>query len=879
MKKRVLSLFLVLAMLLSLVTVTTATVTAAETATPSPVTKVDQPAHVSVAVGATVEIDGVTYTGINDLSELSVAGNYILTGDITVSASANVNTGTAPNGYDSSNDSYAIYGVAAGTQLHGNGYSIIDATTGDVEFASLFALWYGDGSTIVFSNLLIKDATVNECVFFVNPNTVAIFDNVDVDGCSINLRGFTAKNTVTNNAIGIFDSIIDGTVTIRNCDVSGTVGKDGVKYNAGTATNAWGSFVGYVKSGSVTIENCTNTATMLNGDVTIGGFVGEVNGGVCMIQNSLSNLSGMTGGTRIGGFMGKTSGGTTTIENCTNQSNMTAMSNTCSGFIADVAGGVANITNCINEGSVSTASSSATDYKYRGGFVGRITSSGTANITGCINKGTITSEDATGNGSQGIGGIVGYMNNTSTASLTNCVNEGRVQSAHSYIGGIFGWMNGSGACTITGCVNYGTVKSTLSDSAVAGGIIGNCNGNQGGSNTGKEILVSKCFNYGAIEAVEMAGGITGGCSGYGSHWRVSECVNYGTVTTDNSSGGIAGQLGGNANSKGTIEKCVNYGTLTSKGNIGGIVGEGSPSAAAKVTQCLNAGTLVKTDSGDSVGGIYGYLGTVNLTISDCVDIGVMTFSDTSYTNGRLGGILGGGTYDHDGDSTTAKIAIPVVINNCHSYATIPSCSINLSGTIYGEANLTTDDKCTYLSTLNKLTANGSSTSVDAATAASTLNNLVLENTGTEAEPTWVNWSGLYFTADADGSIDIANPQLVAVQETGTGTVRFIMGIENYEIYDNSKTSLNVTVTVNGKSHTESCHYVYTQIIGDGETYTPSDFGSNYLYALTIDGVPTSGTIVFTVTPSAVIGGTTYTGGSYEVTYTDGEYISAVRVAA
>ncbi|MEE1115706.1 MAG: lysine--tRNA ligase [Clostridia bacterium] len=70
-----------------------------------------------------------------------------------------------------------------------------------------------------------------------------------------------------------------------------------------------------------------------------------------------------------------------------------------------------------------------------------------------------------------------------------------------------------------------------------------------------------------------------------------------------------------------------------------------------------------------------------------------------------------------------------------------------------------------------------------------------------------------------------------------------------------------------------------KLIGNTDTgvveYTKENLDGEYIYALTIKGVPTTGTVTFNVTTYGIVDGVEIVGETYVVTYTDGVYVGTV----
>ena len=85
-----------------------------------------------------------------------------------------------------------------------------------------------------------------------------------------------------------------------------------------------------------------------------------------------------------------------------------------------------------------------------------------------------------------------------------------------------------------------------------------------------------------------------------------------------------------------------------------------------------------------------------------------------------------------------------------------------------------------------------------------------------------------------------------------------------------------------KSWTQETTTVYSSLIGNTATgveiYDETNLHGQYIYALTIKGVPTTGTVTFNVKTYGIVDGVEVVGKTYAVTYTDGRYVDTVVIA-
>lgn len=144
--------------------------------------------------------------------------------------------------------------------------------------------------------------------------------------------------------------------------------------------------------------------------------------------------------------------------------------------------------------------------------------------------------------------------------------------------------------------------------------------------------------------------------------------------------------------------------------------------------------------------------------------------------------------------------------------------------------------------------------------------------------------------DTEADVNTNGFKLVGVQDTDPAAekinVRFVGVVDQPE--DFQKIGIKVTAYLNGEKHKDfdiATTEVYKAITGSANgvnsTITAEELGGEYVYALTIKGVPASGTVTFEVTPYTVdvndsSNVTDYA--TYEVVYQNGEYVSGTKAA-
>ena len=207
--------------------------------------------------------------------------------------------------------------------------------------------------------------------------------------------------------------------------------------------------------------------------------------------------------------------------------------------------------------------------------------------------------------------------------------------------GLFGYSKGltiknvilDSSCSFTSSYDSGAVYF--------GGIIGNCNTNNGPCTIENSVNMGSVAFSGDISGnVLYLGGIAGYLSSSSSSSHVSimkNCANYGDVTHSGESkdsyiGGVVGQSYGSSASKRVhIYNCINHGTITHKGTssnslrLGGIVGYAY--RYVTIENCVSGGKIssLTTASGDN------YIGSIIGDVSSDTSINYCYFtSDMGY---------------------------------------------------------------------------------------------------------------------------------------------------------------------------------------------------------------------------------------------------------
>lgn len=472
-----------------------------------------------------------------------------------------------------------------------------------------------------------------------------------VNGARIqNLTVNVTNNAGATSAAGLV-GVVNGTTTIRNCTVNGTI----------SGTHQVGGFVGFAQGVyqdntlvlpcNLTIEGCTNNATVTttsqasdNNRTSAGGFVGYVNAGATVTIKSYIDENGQTKKSTNNGKISTTS---------------SADNKGVGGFVGYSYGKI-TLTDCVNE-----KNATITGKERVGGLVGYIGKADSDSqkemvISGCENKATVTSNST--NDVYGIGGIVGY-NSGHKVAITNCINSGAITGTHE-TAGIIGYSDHS---EISNCTNSGAVSGF----ATVGGIVGKMGGGS----------IVSCKNTATVKAskardIDGDGNLDGAYLGGIAGWiagNVNNSYNSGTVTTETSWGNsniVGGIVGFLVNGK-TVSYCYNSGTIVGSSQIGGIIGY-LQGALTTVTYCYHSGKINSVWNENNVAkGSLGYITGNDTSVLDSCwilpDASTDSASSTKIkTNGRK---LEVGQYRY----------VPAIIDDYSTYGWTDILTKNING--------------------------------------------------------------------------------------------------------------------------------------------------------------------------------------------------------
>ena len=621
----------------------------------------------------------ITYTNIRIVANGSnVTGNYKINNSYTFTITVNEGdfgvygtTDIEKNPWGSVNNPYVIRtqaqlerlsaivasGSAVNSIYNSTNYPYAKAT--DKSFANAYFVLDGNISMSEQSVPIGNSSTKFSGTFDGKKHTISNFKTSGqysglfgyVNGARIqNLTVNVTNNAGATSAAGLV-GVVNGTTTIRNCTVNGTI----------SGTHQVGGFVGFAQGVyhdntlvlpcNLTIEGCSNNATVTttsqasdNNRTSAGGFVGYVNAGATVTIKSYIDENGQTKKSTNNGKISTTS---------------SADNKGVGGFVGYSYGKI-TLTDCVNE-----KNATITGKERVGGLVGYIGKADSDSqkemvISGCENKAAVTSNST--NDVYGIGGIVGY-NSGHKVAITNCINSGAITGTHE-TAGIIGYSDHS---EISNCTNSGAVSGF----ATVGGIVGKMGGGS----------IVSCKNTATVKASKardidgdgnLDGAYLGGIAGW-TNGNVNNCYNSGTVTTETSwgysniVGGIVGYL---VNGK-TVSYCYNSGTIVGSSQIGGIIGY-LMGALTTVTYCYHSGRINSVWNENNVAkGSLGYITGNDTSVLDSCWIlpGASTDSASSTkikTNGRK---LEVGQYRY----------VPAIIDDYSTYGWTDILTKNING--------------------------------------------------------------------------------------------------------------------------------------------------------------------------------------------------------
>jgi len=801
---------------------------------------------------STVEIGGVTYTVISDLSAVSTTGNYILSGNVAVAKNNPVT-------------------FAAGTVLNGNGYTIsvagnnYEAPLNQAPFTlaagaeiKITNVKFGDMAAeapFVFESAApaTVDAVASDLSIFVEAGAgvVATFEDVT-------FSAYAFDEDVNVNTAAVV-AVAAGTYNFKNCVAAVELDTGDMTLTEGTTLvkGYTGAFIGSATATSdVTFDACeTAKGSIIEADWRTGGFVGGVDGKFaitnCVNNAVITNLALVTGG--FVGWVGNDSG-----------NNLTAWT----------------MDGCVNNGEI-TAYMMADSGRSAGAMVGYVYKNETGTtpqwiVSNCVNTANLYGEDRLA-GMVGDNRLTDRYDKSQTlipdnggyeylpAITRGCINYGdvvctvkdAVSGAH-VLGGFFSRTQGPN--TLENCVNYGSVNANGMKDGHLGGIIGNTSAGQARcEKTNGVVELNSCANFGLIINGRRLAGLIGASE---SPTVISGCFNFGVIDsglgsephngTHTDNGVVAGGIVGLANNgTHTISYTVNAGEIKGMHLGGGIAAVSRANGPFVMTNVANFANVWAGDV--EAAGIVAYA-MADVTISGAVNTGMIT-----------------GAYSYVAAQILSRGTANITLDNLYVFGSLHADSMDayvdgvLGNTCDRGDAITVADGEVLAYVIN-----------DDPTAVTDARNVALSATdayaalqeffGTDELPVYL----------IDGAITLINPMLRGAQikteapTNGTTDLR-IVGVVDGQTYDKVVFSYKVngaaTATViDGVAMDDIKAVNYS---GTKEEKDAAYMGGSQIYALLVSNIAATGIVTVEVEMIATLNGVEYSTGVTTVTVLNG----------
>lgn len=479
---------------------------------------------------------------------------------------------------------------------------------------------------------------------------------------------------------------------------------------------------------------------------------------------------------------------------------------------------------------------------------------GSVTVTNVTVNGSITIYSEGTSGKIYSGAFFSTVN--SPLTMTNCISnvvitgaknaEKEVAAKDFYVGGLVGLSVSD--VTATGCVNNGALYLNTSKTNLVAGILGQ----HSTAGTNRKVSFEKCANNGDITLPSASNGCkAGGMMSVANVWNVAysfvNCVNTGSISAVSMAAGICADDRGGL----TVDHCYNFGAVTAS------AASGNSFAAGIIGQIYVSGSNLPALP----------------TVKNCVNLAAVNASGAS-TSGFASGIVGVATlnfeafennYNQGNIACTANYAAGLiaklqpadgdcktVLKGCITYSKVEGKNpANFIGLLNKAGTLTMTDSYAWNNCKTAIKTNKAST--------------VLVYNGETKTATELNTAHRSSKANLVKCTAIhgLGVQCTAINATtGTLDVRFLAGLNVLEGYGRVGFEL-IRMEANGAPSatvSKNSNVVYTSVTGydkDGNeivyqasdlTVSESDKPWNYLSAITVKGVPATGTVTFMVRP-------------------------------
>ncbi len=576
--------------------------------------------------------------GHSDYLSSTVSSNY--TSTITYKTSSGTSLSSAPT---TVGNYIATITVSKGSQTRGSVDLPFAVIEGD--FGKLPSGTSGKWGSATNPYVISAPVHLANLSGIVNGTQIALNTIVGSDGGAVTADDVVATDTTYANCYFVVTADID----MSGVDFT-PIGRDTSHYFRGLF---YGGTNGY--TGERVQRTITNLAINDSTSDYIGlfGYVwrnGEQYTRPTIEYITIGNSCSFVGRNYVGSVVAH--GQDVTISHCYNYATVTG--NDKVGGIVGYNFGATVINGTTNHGTVK-------GHDYVGGIAGEADWGG---LTGTDDA--IITNNGTVDGNNYVGGIVGYL--WTTYSIVLAKNQNQVVGKN-YVGGIVGGLKYHNEYnnSIEHSTNTGTIGNTSSSSNV-GGIIGGCVDNQ------IDFKIENCSNNGNINAknANYVGGIAGSLKG---KVTIANCENAYSISGKENVGGLVGNIEGGA----AITTSGNSGAVNGYKHLGGFVGYAKTTGGSLTIQgtqtepLVNGGKVTSSVSssnpnsnGDGgVAGFVGYLdGDSNITISHCINNGVISGKQFNGIAGILGYVKHGENF--------------IYINNCKNTASVEG-GINTGG--------------------------------------------------------------------------------------------------------------------------------------------------------------------------------------------------------
>ena len=498
--RRVLSLFLAILMVLSTCMVGAVSVNATtDTGSTNTDTIKTDSANVTYQPKLPEGTAGVDYTEIKTaddfaaLKDATAESVYVLTADITISASVAEFKGTLYGNGKTITTSVPVFTALTGATVYDLTIKgTINNTAADSVVGALASAASDTTLEHVVNEAPVSGAiagglvaqmsgasTLKDCVnkgavtasgsYAGGIAAIVTSPSVQIVNC-VNLGAVTAIGDAAGGILGCAHFESSGTLTVQSCVNAGAV----------TSASEAGGIIGSV-TGNVTVTNCSVHADVTSTAGYVGGIVAYVTAAETIVFDRCIVASSMTGTSFVGGIVGYIDGGNTItktihLTNCTSSGTITT-----NGGVGGIVGYVINsgaLSSFVIDGCKSTCSIT-TNGGDAGGIIGTLggaAAGATVRVTNSIYAGSKFVAIGAGD----IGGIAGvFSSGTAHMEFSSCVVISDITSTDTknknYCGGIIGssWSDHAANLTIENCFLYGSFNATIGGNAhYFGGLFG-----------------------------------------------------------------------------------------------------------------------------------------------------------------------------------------------------------------------------------------------------------------------------------------------------------------------------------------------------------------------------------------------------------------------